>query len=91
MEAPIQYPNVIYGAIKEGKYAEAIELLTAELANFPRSRAALSLLGYCYYQVADFNAASEIYETLVSVCPDVEGIVVHIPLLTLLLTYFLLS
>ena len=81
MEAPIQYTNVIYGAIKEAKYSEAIELLSAELANFPRSRAALSLLGYCYYQVADFNAASEIYETLVSVCPDVEGRHTHSHLL----------
>jgi hypothetical protein len=33
----------------DGKYAEAARALAAELQNFPRSRAALSLLGYCYY------------------------------------------
>ena len=34
---------------REGKYADAARGLSAELQNFPRSRAALSLLGYCYY------------------------------------------
>lgn len=33
----------------DGKYAEAARALASELQNFPRSRAALSLLGYCYY------------------------------------------
>ena len=33
----------------EGKYADAVRVLQLELQNFPRSRAALSLLGFCYY------------------------------------------
>ena len=37
------------GVRRDGKYAEAARALAAELQNFPRSRAALSLLGYCYY------------------------------------------
>jgi tetratricopeptide repeat protein 30 len=43
-----------------------------ELSNFPRSRAALSLLGYCYYHVCDYNGAAQCYEQLIAVCPDVE-------------------
>jgi tetratricopeptide repeat protein 30 len=69
---PGEYTTTIYGAIKEQKYAEAIEILSLELDNFPRSRAALSLLGYCYYQQCDFVAATQAYEQLVGLCPDVE-------------------
>ena len=43
-----------------------------EMSNFPRSRAALSLLGYCYYQISDFQNAAQAYEQLIAVCPDVE-------------------
>jgi tetratricopeptide repeat protein 30 len=39
-----QYTSTIYGAIKEKKYADAIDILLMEIQNFPRSRAALSLL-----------------------------------------------
>jgi tetratricopeptide repeat protein 30 len=67
-----EYTSTIYGAIKEHRYAEAIEILSLELQNFPRSRAALSLLGYCYYQISDFGAATQAYEQLVGLCPDVD-------------------
>lgn len=40
--------------------------------NFPRNRAALSLLSYCYYQMQDYKAATTMYEQLVKVCPSVE-------------------
>eukprot|EP00959_Pyramimonas_sp_CCMP1952_P160566 3357792-Pyramimonas_sp.AAC.1 len=46
--------------------------------SFPRSRAALSLLGYAYYHVSQFALAAEIvlhgsrYQTLVELCPEVE-------------------
>ena len=40
--------------------------------NFPRSRAALSLLSYCYYEMQDFKAATTMYEQLVKVCPGVD-------------------
>jgi tetratricopeptide repeat protein 30 len=67
-----KYTSTIYGAIKEQKYHEAIEVLEMELQNFPRSRAALSLLGYCFYQISDFAGAMSAYEQLVALCPDVE-------------------
>lgn len=40
--------------------------------NFPRNRAALSLLSFCYYQMQDYKAATTMYEQLVKVCPTVE-------------------
>eukprot|EP00607_Mallomonas_marina_P006679 CAMPEP_0182438006 /NCGR_PEP_ID=MMETSP1167-20130531/85362_1 /TAXON_ID=2988 /ORGANISM="Mallomonas Sp, Strain CCMP3275" /LENGTH=649 /DNA_ID=CAMNT_0024631147 /DNA_START=218 /DNA_END=2168 /DNA_ORIENTATION=- len=67
-----QYTATIYGAIKDGQYMDAIGILQFELQNFPRSRAALSLLGYCYYRVGDFQSAVVAYEQLLLVCPDVE-------------------
>ncbi|RCN40236.1 tetratricopeptide repeat protein [Ancylostoma caninum] len=36
-------------AIKEGKYTEVIRVLQYEVQRAPSNRAALSLLGYCYY------------------------------------------
>ncbi|CAE7850955.1 ttc30a [Symbiodinium sp. KB8] len=62
----------IYGLIREQKYADAVGLLNVELQNFPRSRAALSLLGYCYYYLQDFRAATQTYEQLVQFHPEVE-------------------
>ncbi len=38
----------------------------------PNSRAALSLLGYCYYYTQDFLNAANTYEQLVQFYPDVE-------------------
>lgn len=67
-----EYTSTIYGAIKEHRYGDAIEILQIELQNFPRSRAALSLLGYCCYRVGDFPSAAQYYEQLVGICPDVE-------------------
>lgn len=69
---PGEYTTTIYTAIREARYYDAIEILQIELQNFPRSRAALSLLGYCHFHVGDFASASESYEVLCSVCPDVE-------------------
>ena len=56
---------VVYGLILEGKYGEAARLLQVELQNFPRSRAALSLLGFCFYYLQDFASAVLTYV----VCP----------------------
>lgn len=69
---PGQYTETIYTAIREARYHDAIEILQIELQNFPRSRAALSLLGYCHFHVGDFASATESYEVLCQVCPDVE-------------------
>lgn len=66
------YTSTIYGMIKEQKYEEAIEILTLEMQTFPRSRAALSLLGYCYYMMQDFHSAVQMYELLVKTQPDCE-------------------
>ena len=67
-----QYTTTVYTCIKEQQYQEAIEILQLELQNFPRSRAALSLLGYCCYMIGDFPSAVIFYEQLVGICPDVE-------------------
>lgn len=48
-----------------------IDILTAQLNSFPKSRACLSLLGYVYYQVQAFPEAVQMYEDLVKLCPDV--------------------
>ena len=37
-----------------------------------QSRAALSLLGYCYYHMQDFTNAAECYEQLTQLHPEVE-------------------
>lgn len=67
-----QYTATIYGAIRDQRYLDAIDLLQVEQQNFPRSRAALSLLGYCYYRIGDFQNAVQVYAQLISICPDVE-------------------
>lgn len=65
------YTETIYGLIHDGKYAEVIARLGMELQNFPRSRAALSLLGYCYYMLQDYGNAVVMYEQLVKLFPEV--------------------
>mmetsp|Transcript_22611 Transcript_22611/g.42504 ORF Transcript_22611/g.42504 Transcript_22611/m.42504 type:complete len:647 (-) Transcript_22611:36-1976(-) len=72
MEGNNQYTATVYGYIKDQNYIEAVRILQFELQNFPRSRAALSLLGYCYYHMSDFQRAVQTYEQLVKICPDVE-------------------
>lgn len=66
------YTEVIYGLIKERKYDEVINKLTLELQNFPRSRAALSLLAYSYYMLQDYPNAVRLYEQLTKLHPDVQ-------------------
>ncbi|GMI00946.1 hypothetical protein TrLO_g12175 [Triparma laevis f. longispina] len=72
MEGNNQYTATVYGYIKDQNYVEAVRILQFELQNFPRSRAALSLLGYCYYHMSAFTEAVQTYEQLVKICPDVE-------------------
>jgi tetratricopeptide repeat protein 30 len=66
------YTSTIYGLIRDHNYSDAVKLLTMEMQNFPRSRAALSLLGYCYYHMQDFANSAQTYETLSKYYPDVE-------------------
>lgn len=50
--------QVIYELIREQKYHDVIRILTTEVQNHPKSRAALSLLGYCYYYTQNFQMAA---------------------------------
>ncbi|XP_065660091.1 intraflagellar transport protein 70A isoform X2 [Hydra vulgaris] len=67
-----EYTMTIYGLIKQQKFADAIHILSRELEKHPKSRPALSLLGYCYYQIQDFYNASECYSELTKSFPEVE-------------------
>eukprot|EP01006_Ploeotia_vitrea_P056421 TRINITY_DN68099_c2_g17_i1.p1 TRINITY_DN68099_c2_g17~~TRINITY_DN68099_c2_g17_i1.p1 ORF type:complete len:679 (-),score=66.10 TRINITY_DN68099_c2_g17_i1:114-2150(-) len=70
--APGTYTQTVYTMIKEGKFEEVVKILSHELENFPRSRAALSLLGYSHYNLGNYQEASHMYEQLTKICPDVE-------------------
>lgn len=63
----------IYGHVRDGKFSDAIRALSLELQNFPRSRAALSLLGHCYYAQQNFRMAAHCYEELCAFYPEVES------------------
>ena len=67
-----KYTETVYTMIKEQKYADAIKILDIELQSFPRSRAALSLLGHCYYMLQDYANAVAMYELLVTFYGEVE-------------------
>lgn len=66
------FTSTIYGMIRDHQYEEVIDILAAQLEEFPRSRAAVSLIAYCYYQLEDFESAARMYEQLVKICPSVE-------------------
>ncbi|XP_068193471.1 intraflagellar transport protein 70A isoform X2 [Antennarius striatus] len=67
-----EYTATIYKLIKDGQYGEAIHILNGQLQKHSRSRAALSLLGYCHYHLQDFSSAAECYEQLTQLHPEVE-------------------
>ncbi|XP_029913501.1 intraflagellar transport protein 70A isoform X2 [Myripristis murdjan] len=67
-----EYTATIYKLIKDCHYGEAIHILSNELQKHTKSRAALSLLGYCYYHIQDFPNAAECYEQLTQLHPEVE-------------------
>jgi len=66
------FTSQVYGCIRDEDYAKAIDLLQDRLNEFPRSRALLSLCAYCVYHNEEFSRASELYETLIELCPEVE-------------------
>ncbi|KAG2521541.1 hypothetical protein BBO99_00005559 [Phytophthora kernoviae] len=66
------YTSTIYGFIRDQKYEEAVRILQIELENHPHSRAALSLLGYCYYHLQLFHQAVGMYEQLCASYPEVD-------------------
>uniref|UniRef100_A0A8C9XX37 Tetratricopeptide repeat protein 30 n=1 Tax=Sander lucioperca TaxID=283035 RepID=A0A8C9XX37_SANLU len=49
-----------------------IHILNGQLQKHTKSRAALSLLGYCYYHIQDFTNSAECYEQLTQLHPEVE-------------------
>lgn len=65
-----EFTSTIYGCIKDGRYGDAAQILSHQLQMNSNSRAALSLLGYCYYHQQDFNSAADCYEQLVNLYPD---------------------
>uniref|UniRef100_A0A452IBU8 Tetratricopeptide repeat protein 30 n=1 Tax=Gopherus agassizii TaxID=38772 RepID=A0A452IBU8_9SAUR len=67
-----EFTAAIYGLIRAGRFAEAVGILGSELQSSCRSRAGLSLLGYCYYQLQDFAAAAECYEQLGALHPELD-------------------
>ena len=67
-----KFTEQIYSMIRDQKYQEAIAVLSTKVLEFPNSRAATSLLAYCYYYVSDFRSAVENYERLMKMCPEIE-------------------
>ncbi|CAG9466699.1 unnamed protein product [Pedinophyceae sp. YPF-701] len=64
-----KYTETVYRWIADGRYQEAIELLGIQLQMSPGSQAALSLLGYCFFQVEDYENATAMYEQLAEKFP----------------------
>ncbi|XP_058231576.1 intraflagellar transport protein 70A isoform X2 [Hemibagrus wyckioides] len=67
-----EFTATVYKLIKDARHGDAIHILSNELQKHMKSRAALSLLGYCYYHVQDFTNAADCYEQLVQLHPEVE-------------------
>jgi len=67
-----EFTKTVYQHIQEQQYDAAVKILANELNNFPTSRCALSLLGYCYYHMQDFHNAAQIYGQLTQACPDID-------------------
>ncbi|KAK7938726.1 hypothetical protein WMY93_002052 [Mugilogobius chulae] len=67
-----EYTATIYKLIQESQYVDAIHILNGQLQKHTKSRAALSLLAYCYYHLQDFSSAAECYEQLTALHPEVE-------------------
>ncbi|VDO09216.1 unnamed protein product [Rodentolepis nana] len=65
-----QYTLTVYRYLCMKKYSEAISILSYQRFINPTSRAALSLLAYCYFQMHDFVQASDCFEQLTQLCPD---------------------
>ena len=67
-----KYTETIYQMIHDGKYVEVIRILNNELQQFPKSRAALSLLGYCHYFIQQYELAAQMYGELLNHYADVD-------------------
>lgn len=65
-----EFTSTIYGMIRDNKFTDAMRVLQYEVQRNPESRAALSLLGYCYYYIQDYIMAAECYEKLSELYPQ---------------------
>ena len=65
-----KFTEQIYTMIRDQKYHDAVAVLSTKVLEFPNSRAATSLLAYCYYHVGDFQNAIGLYERLTKLCPE---------------------
>jgi tetratricopeptide repeat protein 30 len=63
------FNSTIYGHIKDKEYSAAAKILEKQP---PRSRAALSLLAFCYYHNHEFINAADTYGRLIRLCPSVD-------------------
>jgi tetratricopeptide repeat protein 30 len=63
--------QTIYSLIRDGRHSDVIRLMKNEVSSSPKSRAALSLLAFCYYQTQDYASAADVYEKLTRFFPDV--------------------
>ena len=59
-----QITNQIYTWIKYQEYVKAINILNIQLESNPRSRAALSPIGYCNYLTGNYDIAADMYDQL---------------------------
>lgn len=66
-----QFTTTIYTLFQKGSYAEASGLLQSILQQFPRSRAALSLLAYSDYMREAYEESAFSYEQLNRLYPNV--------------------
>ncbi|XP_035894759.1 tetratricopeptide repeat protein 30 homolog [Anopheles stephensi] len=66
-----EYTKIIYTMIKEERFQDAINTLNT-IPESSTTRAGLSLLGHCYYQMQDFIEAANCYEHLINLVPDVQ-------------------
>lgn len=64
--------STIYSLIKDQKYSDTVQILNNVVQTYSKSRPALSLLGFCYYQLQDFVNAADCYEQLTIIEPDNE-------------------
>ena len=73
-----EYNTTIYTLIKNHDYTDAIDILLQQYeSSYSKSRATLSLLGYCYYHIEEFAKASEMYGQLVEFYPSVEEYAIY--------------
>jgi tetratricopeptide repeat protein 30 len=71
------FTTTVYKLIAADKFEGAFKILYLQWQQFPRSRAALSLLGYCSYMMEDYLTASTMYERLVKLYPQVPEYRLH--------------